>query len=246
MSTENENNDSGEQAPVASNPIEVQATSDEGTVAAAAAHLIGVSMPEDEHHDAYTKSDRDDLTDGELLSMGVEPDSGPTTKLIVTFLALVAVIIVVGVAVGMLYRSVSDMFVASVSSEEDYRLTALHEEARKVLGEYAVVDETVSAETESSPAIMRTVYRVPVSTGMDMLVGDTSLLDMHWLGTQTVAPTPAALPVIQREAAGTQEGSGTELPISLVVPTVVPTGTVVGDPHAGHDHAAGDHTGHGH
>lgn len=163
----------------------------------AASHLVGISTPEDEHHDSYTDKARDQLSDAELLAMGIEPDSGPTRNMIWTFAALVVVIIGVGVAVAQLYNVVNTRIVDQANARVDRRLAELAAADQAVIGVFERLEPT-----EEQP---QTTYRVPVEQGMDILLADPSLLARHPL-----APEPEPEPVAPTEQPEMMapEGSG--------------------------------------
>lgn len=163
----------------------------------AAAHLVGISTPADEHHESYTDTARDQLSDEQLLAMGIEPDAGPTRSLVWTFVAMVVVIIVTGIGVAQLYQAVNNYLVDQANTRVDGRLAEVRAQAEAVVSSYEALEAG-----EERP---NTTYRVPVEQGMDILLNDPTLLARHPLAPE---PEPEVVPPTEQMDAVAPEGSG--------------------------------------
>ena len=223
------------------------------SVAGAAAHLIGVSRPQDEY--GTREIDRDAMSDDELLAMGVEPDEGPGPMLVSVFVALTFILIFTGVAVAALFGWVADGKGDAISDRVHPTLAESTTEAAAVLNAY----EQVPGEEGAADS-----YRVPIDVAMDLLVDNPTLLGRHPLGARTLAIDPPDVPappraVVAPTSINAHGAAGQAVPPSAAPGTVVvqpqgapgntlPTPTNVapanphdhgGDghaPHAGHDH----------
>lgn len=200
MSNENETND-GVAHEESSNAA---STSYDPNVVEAAAHLVGISTPADEHHSSAESSPRKGMSDDALLAMGVEPDGGPSTNLVLTFVGLVVLIVLVGLGTMQLYKAVNYAALDRANARVDARLGETREAAAAVIGAY----ERLEAETGAVS------YRVPVEVGMDILLGDPSLLAEHPLAPAPVAVVPTEAPV-DDSLEGSGEGSGSEVPTAV-------------------------------
>ena len=225
------------------------------SVAGAAAHLIGVSRPQDEY--GTREIDRDAMSDDELLAMGVEPDEGPGTTLVGVFVSLTFILIFTGVAVAALFGWVADSKNDALSDRTHPALEESRAASAAVLNAYAQVpgEEGVA-----------TTYRIPIDVAMDLLVDEPSWLGRHPLGVENAELEPPDVPeppraVVAPTSINAHGGVGQAVPPTVAGPsgTVVlqpqgapantlPTPNAV-DPHAGHDHHDEDHdphTGHDH
>ena len=153
------------------------------TVGGAMANLWGVSRPQDEY--GTRASDRDGMSDEELLAMGVEPDAGPSNTLMATFIGLIGIVIVTCVIVGAIFHMSRVRWDAAMAGAPDHLLTTLQTEARAILGEYAEVEPA-----EDSGAAVG--YRIPIAVAMDLVVDEGGLLARHPLGSRT--PEAVVLP----------------------------------------------------
>lgn len=214
------------------------------SVVGAAAHLFGISRPQDEY--GTRTIDRDRMTDAELLAMGVEPDAGPGAKISLTFVAMTVVLMFTGAFAAALFGWVNDIKGDAISDRVHPQLVDARENAAEVLNGYA--------ELEGGN------YRVPIATGMDILVNSPELLSGHPLGVdsdpaepdptgyfvQPASPSPSAVnPANRIGQPQVQPGQN--------VGIAVPAGTAVipVDPLAAQDEAADGaapdaHAGHGH
>jgi hypothetical protein len=212
------------------------------TVAGAAAHLFGISRPQDEYG---TRSiDRDVMSDDDLLAMGVEPDAGPGAKITLTFVAMTVVLLLTGIATAALFGWVNDIKGEAISDRVHPQLVDARENAAEVLNAYAELDDGN--------------YRVPIATGMDILVGSPSLLAglSDSPSTDPAEPSAEGYYVVPTAAAAVPSPSGLNPANRIGQPQVqpgqnvgiaVPTGAVpvAVDPHLGNDHPA-DNAGHEH
>ncbi|MCB9507083.1 MAG: hypothetical protein H6700_03380 [Myxococcales bacterium] len=169
----NEDNSQSAEETAADSATEAAAAphtdADGATVGGAVAHLMGVSRPQDEY--GPTSSDRDALSDDELLAMGVEPDAAPGGMLMGTFLGLVAGLLVVCVGVAAVFNVVVQHARAERGVVRDTAFTAAAENASTALQSYARVEQN---------------YQVPVDVAMDVLVRhQATLLGRHPLGHRT-------------------------------------------------------------
>ncbi len=168
---------------------------DEHSVAGAAAHLFGISRPQDEY--GTRASDRDAMTDDELLEMGIEPDAGPSFTLMATFVGLVGVLLIVGGALGSMFKVVTLAEHEAKANVVHPLLASSHAASSEALSGYAPVEHPATDSEPQGP----TGYRVPVDVGMNMLLGSPELLRQHPMGESSqpaapVVPTPvpAAVP----------------------------------------------------
>jgi hypothetical protein len=231
------------------------------TVAGAAAHVFGISRPEDEY--GSRAIDRDAMSDDELLSMGVEVDEGPGVKLIGVFVAFTVILIVSGIATAALFGWVAESAGDSVSNRVHPTLTEARAESAEVLNAYEQIEPAEGADHAPT-------YRVPIDVAMDILVEAPGLLVRHDVPSSEAnadepeleppafegfeAPRIRAVPtsINVHSAPGVGPG-GTPLPTNaqgqvVLIPTGSPAVNTRGD-HAGNghdDHAGHDHAGHGH
>ena len=232
------------------------------SVAGAAAHLFGVSRPQDEY--GTREVDRDAMSDDELLAMGVEPDDGPGIKLVGVFVAMTVILVISGVGTAALFGWVKDIKQDGLSNRVHYTLAQSRSEAAEVLNAY----EDLEGEDGAAAG-----YRVPIDVAMDILVNNESLLAGHEVDgdeaaeipgpefegfeAPRVAVSPTSINV--HGSAGWTRSGGTAgdvvvapiaggAPAGAVIPVPVPTpdAPTAVDPPAGHDHGHDDHAGHGH
>lgn len=201
MSNENETND-GVVHEESASETGAAAPSYDPNIAEAAAHLVGISTPADEHHASAESSPRAPMSDEALLAMGVEPDAGPTNNLVFTFIALIVLIVLVGVGTMQLYKVVNYAALDRANARVDSRLGETREAAAAVLEAH----EQLTAESGA------VTYRVPVEVGMDILLGDPSLLAEHPLAPEQVAEVVPTEAPVDDSLEGSGEGSGAEVP----------------------------------
>jgi hypothetical protein len=164
------------------------------------AHVIGVSLPEDEYR---RRGDDDVRTREELEALGVEPDARPTWMFAGVFAGLVAVVAISGVAmIQLFYYSAEKGLLERSHSAVDPRLAEVRSAAQAVLG-----------ATETREGEGGTEYRFPVQQAMRVVAARPELLAGHPLGGEAVEP-PA------------QQGGMQVIPALVparIEPVVVPT-----------------------
>lgn len=198
------------------------------TVADASALFIGVSRPQDEYGASVT--DRDAMSDDELLAMGVEPDNGPNNTLVGTFAGLTIAVGTTAIFVAMFFLNYVHKVEAAHFGDEDRILVETREDAAAVLGAYAEVTDEEGGTTG---------YRVPVEVGMDLLVEDAALLRMHPMGDapEPLVPDPPAPTPVQIQPAGAGNELQLQLQNSIQQGGGIPTGHAGDTPgHEGHGH----------
>lgn len=219
-------------------------------VGGAAAHLVGISRPQDEYGPRITN--RDDMSDAELEAMGVEPDEGPGATLMLTFVAMVVILIGVGVGLGSIFKVTAVNSVDAAADRVHPELAGVQAEGAELLGSYAVVEH----EADENGDAPDNGYRVPIDVAMNVLVEDAALLGRHPMGERTDEERTAAAAA----AASIAEAAGVSVPVAPVPAApagegapanphstigVDPTGAAPAvDPHAGHNHDP--HAGHNH
>lgn len=214
------------------------------SVVGAAAHLFGISRPQDEYG---TRSiDRDGMSDDELLAMGVEPDAGPGAKISLTFVAMSVVLMLTSIGAAALFGAVNAVKGDAISGRVHPLLAQQLDSASEVLNSYA--------ELEGGN------YRVPIAAGMDILVGAPNLLEGHPLGSDMDPAEPEPAGFYVRPAAPAPVPTLTPTPVDpsarigqpqvqpgQAVGIAIPAGTVPVPVGAGADaHADDDSTGHDH
>jgi hypothetical protein len=213
---------------------EAQGEAYDPTVGGAAAHILGISRPQDEY--GTREIDRDAMSDEELLAMGVEVDDGPGAKLLGVFLALTIILILSGVATAGLFGWVKDTKRAGISNRVHPTLAGSRAEAAEVLNAY----EQLEAAEDSTAA---PGFRVPIDVAMDILVENDRLLARHPMGASEAALEPPSFEGFEapRVAVTPLTRTGPGVP---AVPAHPPIHVVPVENHAGHGHD--DHAGHGH
>lgn len=162
------------------------------TVGGAIAHLSGVSRPEDEF--GHTKSDRDRLSDAELKAMGVEPDGDPDLTLVWTFVGLLVLVVVIAGGVGTYFTHAARVAVDDRN----------HGRGPELLAETRSAGQAELSKAGPVDAGRRT-YQMSITDGMQAVIKNPRLLQMHPLGTPDPASqprVPAAAPALQPAPTG--------------------------------------------
>jgi hypothetical protein len=160
------------------NHNELDAGAHQGEAPYKFAHVVGVSTPEDKYHSPGSDDVR---SDAELVAMGVEPDEGPGSGLIVGTLLIIGVLVAVGFGTIELFKFGAAWQTERVAGAVDTQLADLRAASHELLTTPAALEGTAGH------------YRIPVTDAIVALDSNPNLLAGHPLGVASEVALPAGV-----------------------------------------------------